>query len=263
MSIRFSSTVVAASVNFKNSKNLYSNRSRNCRFSVRSCVSDSHNAHKLVLEVKERLAKDCTSLPIGKNGRDDEEMILWFLKDRRFSVDEAIGKLTKAIKWRHEFKVDELSEDSIKTVADTGKAYVHDFLDVKGRPVVIVAPAKHIPGLLDPKEDEKLCVFLLEKALSKLPAGQHKILGIFDLRGFGSQNADLKFLTFLFDVFYYYYPSRLDEVLFVDAPFIFQPIWQFTKPVVKSYASLVKFCSVETVRKEYFTEETLPSNFRS
>ncbi|KAF3502856.1 hypothetical protein F2Q69_00040070, partial [Brassica cretica] len=117
--------------------------------------------------------------------------------------------------------------------------------------------------LLDPIEDEKLCVFLLEKALSKLPAGQHKILGIFDLRGFGSQNADLKFLTFLFDVFYYYYPSRLDEVLFVDAPFIFQPIWQFTKPVVKSYASLVKFCSVETVRKEYFTEETIPSNFRS
>lgn len=52
---------------------------------------------QLVLEVKERLAKDCTSLPIGKNGRDDEEMILWFLKDRRFSVDEAIGKLTKAI----------------------------------------------------------------------------------------------------------------------------------------------------------------------
>lgn len=51
--------------------------------------------------------------------------------------------------------------------------------------------------LLDPIEDEKLCVFLLEKALSKLPAGQDKILGIFDLRGFGSKNADLKFLTFL------------------------------------------------------------------
>jgi len=52
---------------------------------------------QLVLEVKERLAKDCTSLPLGKYGRDDEDMILWFLKDRRFSVDEAIGKLTKAI----------------------------------------------------------------------------------------------------------------------------------------------------------------------
>ncbi|GAB2273085.1 hypothetical protein Dimus_007891, partial [Dionaea muscipula] len=33
----------------------------------------------------------------GKNGHDDEDMILWFLKDRKFLVDEAVTKLTKAI----------------------------------------------------------------------------------------------------------------------------------------------------------------------
>jgi hypothetical protein len=49
----------------------------------------------------------------------------------------------------------------------------------------------------DPAEDEKLCVFLIEKALGKLPAGKEEILGIFDLRGFGTNNADLKFLTFV------------------------------------------------------------------
>lgn len=42
-----------------------------------------------------------------------------------------------------------------------------------------------------------------------------------------------------FDVFYYYYPKRLGQVLFVDAPFIFKPIWQLAKPLLKSYASLV------------------------
>lgn len=52
---------------------------------------------QLVLQVKERLEKDYYSLPVGKNGRDDEDMILWFLKDRKFDVEEAIGKLTKAI----------------------------------------------------------------------------------------------------------------------------------------------------------------------
>ena len=51
--------------------------------------------------------------------------------------------------------------------------------------------------MLDRSEDERLCVFLLEKALSKLPDGKEEILGIFDLRGFGVKNADLKFLTFL------------------------------------------------------------------
>jgi hypothetical protein len=97
---------------------------------------------------------------------------------------------------------------------------------------------------------------------------------------------------FQIDVFYYYYPKRLGQVLFVDAPFVFQPLWQLVKPLLKQYASLVstvfrnildemilhlilstcavfssaykvRFCDAETVRKEYFTEETVPPDFRS
>lgn len=52
---------------------------------------------QLVMEVKEKLEKDQHSLPVGRNGRDDEDMILWFLKDRKFSVEDAVAKLTKAI----------------------------------------------------------------------------------------------------------------------------------------------------------------------
>ncbi|XP_063948688.1 phosphatidylinositol/phosphatidylcholine transfer protein SFH3 isoform X2 [Daucus carota subsp. sativus] len=180
-------------------------------FSVRSQLNTS-DSHKLVLEVKEKLEKDHHSLPVGKCGRDDEEMILWFLKDRKFSVNETVSKLTKAIKWRREFGVAELSEDSVRSAAKTGKSYLHDFLDVHKRPVMMVDASKHIPG---------------------------------------------------FDVFYYYYPKRLGQVLFVEAPFVFKPIWQLVKPMLKSYASLVRFCSVDEVRKEYFTEATIPATFRS
>lgn len=217
---------------------------------------------QLVLQVKEKLEKDYHDLPVGKNGRDDEEMIFWFLKDRRFSVDDAVKKLTKAIKWREEFGVSDLSEDSVKAAAETGKSFVHDFLDVNGRPVLVVVASKHFPRMYDPIEDEKLCVFLVEKALSKLPEGKEDVLVIIDLRGFGTENADLKFLTFLIDVFYCYYPRRLGQVLLVEAPFVFKPIWQLTKPLLKSYASLVRFCSLKTVQEEYFTEETLPASFR-
>lgn len=41
----------------------------------------------------------------------------------------------------------ELSQDSVKKIAETGKAYVHDFMDVNGRPVLIVDAAKHFPGV--------------------------------------------------------------------------------------------------------------------
>ncbi|XP_030531281.1 phosphatidylinositol transfer protein CSR1 [Rhodamnia argentea] len=235
---------------------------RTGKFSVRCSSVDSHEARKLVLEAKEKLEKDCCSLPVGKNGRDDEDMIYWFLKDRKFVVEDAVAKLTKAIKWRQEFKVSELTEESLKSIAETGKAYVHDFLDVNDRPVLLVVASKHFPAVHEPIENEKLCVFLIEKALSKLPDGKEEILGIFDLRGFGTENADLKFLTFMFEAFYYYYPKRLGQVLFVEAPFVFKPIWQLAKPLLKSYASLVRFCSAETVRSEYFTAETLPADFR-
>ncbi|PON72232.1 CRAL-TRIO lipid binding domain containing protein [Parasponia andersonii] len=231
----------------------YESTRRPGRFSVRSSNLNHNGSRKLVLEVKERLEKDYDYLPVGRNGRDDEDMIFWFLKDRKFSVEDAASKLAKAIV---------SSTDSVKSIAETGKAYVHDFLDVNDRPVLIVVASKHLPAVHDPVENEKLCVFLIEKALSKLPEGREEILGIFDLRGFGTENADLKFLTFLFDVFYYYYPKRLGQVLFVEAPFVFKPIWQLAKPLLKSYASLVRFCNVENVRREYFTEETLPPNFR-
>ncbi|CAK9138586.1 unnamed protein product [Ilex paraguariensis] len=202
-------------------------------------VEVSKHFPEMVLEVKEKLEKDYHNLPVGRNGRDDEDMILWFLKDRKFSVRDAVSKLTKAIRWRQEFGVSQLSEESVKSVAETGKSYVHDFVDVCGRPVLIVEVSKHFPEMQDPYEDEKLCVFLIEKALSRLPAGKQDILAIIDLRGFGTENADIKFLTFLFDVFYYYYPRRLGEVLFVEAPFLFKPVWQLAKPMLKSYASLV------------------------
>ncbi|XP_010936582.1 uncharacterized protein [Elaeis guineensis] len=256
--------------------------------------TQSQDARRLVLQIKEKLEREHPTLPAGKNGRDDEDMILWFLKDRRFSVEDAVAKLTKAIKWRQDFGVSELSEESVKSLYGTGKAYLHDFLDINGRPVLVVVASKHFPAVgiflhhnqdsrkclsysihvivndipviiwsqkQDPSDNEKLSVFLIEKALRKLPSGTEEILVIIDLRGFRVENADVQFLKFLIDVFYYYYPKRLGQVLFVDAPFVFLPIWQLVKPLLKSYAFLVRFCNMETVRKEYFTEETAPADF--
>lgn len=48
-------------------------------------------------------------------------------------------------RWRHEFGVSDLSEESVKSLAETGKAYVHDNFDVYGRPVLVVDASKHFP----------------------------------------------------------------------------------------------------------------------
>ena len=46
-------------------------------------------------------------------------------------------------------------------------------------------------------DSKRLCVYMLERAISQLPEGQETVLGIFDLRGFKNKNADLGFVRFL------------------------------------------------------------------
>ena len=64
------------------------------------------------------------------------------------------------------------------------------------------------------------------------------------------------------DVFFSYYPKRLGQVLFVDAPWGFNAGWSVVKPWLKKYAALVSFVSREELRKRYFMPETCPEDFR-
>lgn len=63
------------------------------------------------------------------------------------------------------------------------------------------------------------------------------------------------------DIFFLYYPKRLGQVLFVDAPWGFSPGWELVKPWLKKYAALVRFVSVKELRAEFFTPTTLPEDF--
>lgn len=156
----------------------------------------------------------------------------------------------------------ELTERQVAEQAETGKAYLHSETDTTGRQVIVVTASKHFPEE-DNAPTYQLCLFLLEQAISRLPAGQDKVLGIFDLRGFTRKNTDWKFVHFFIDVFFNYYPKRLGHVLFVDAPPIFRAGWTLVKPMLKSYSSLVRFCSPDELRKEYFTPETVPPTFKA
>lgn len=38
-----------------------------------------------------------------------------------------------------------MTDETVKDAAQTGKGYVHDFLDINDRPVLVVVGSKHIP----------------------------------------------------------------------------------------------------------------------
>ncbi|GJP42220.1 hypothetical protein CLOM_g1812 [Closterium sp. NIES-68] len=215
----------------------------------------------MVEEVMSILARDHPSLPVGEYGRDDDTMLRWFLKDRKYKVEPTVEKLAKAIKWRHEFGVAALTAADVAEEGATGKAFLHEHADVDGRPVIVVVAAKHFPDSSRLVYSQQLCSYLIERAIERLPEGTEQFRGIFDLRGFTAKNTDLAFVGFMIDVFFNYYPKRLHQVLFVDAPFIFQPGWKVMKPLLKSYADLVVFCKAEEVRDKYFQPGQAPGSF--
>jgi hypothetical protein len=129
------------------------------------------------------------------------------------------------------------------------------------RPVLVIRAQKHVIGASPLIESQRLCVHLLDRGMQKLPPDQETMLGVFDLRGFSSRNADLNFVRFMIDAFFTYYPKRVSQILFVEAPWVFGPLYEVIKPWLRKYAALVRFVSVEEVRKEYFTPETIPEDF--
>lgn len=190
-----------------------------------------------------------------------EEQLQWFLMDRKLDTEAAKEKLVGMLQWRRDFGADSITTTDVAQEAATGKAYLHVHNDVMDRPVIVVRASKHVKDAAPLVYSQQLCVYTLERALEKLPEGQDTVLGIFDLRGFQSQNADMGFVKFMVDIFFTYYPKRLGQVLFVDAPWIFKPGWEMMKPWLKKYAALVRFVSAEEVRREYFTNETVPEDF--
>lgn len=213
------------------------------------------------LKALEQLRQSMSTVPIAS--RLDEDTLKWFLLDRKLDPIEAQEKLIKMLTWRKSINADDLKTTDIAKEAATGKAYLHPHLDLANRPVVIVRVSRHFIGGSPPEESQQLCAYTLDRAIEKLPGGDNNtILGIFDLRGFTPRNADFIFARFLVDAFFTYYPKRVSQVLFVEAPWIFQPAWEVVKPWLRKYAALVRFVSVDELRREYFTVETLPEDFK-
>ena len=93
--------------------------------------------------------------------------------------------------------------------------------------------------------------------------GVTQVLGVFDLRNLQPTCIDFEFVSFLIETIYQFYPQRLGQVLLVEPPpFIFEAAWEVIRPQLGRHADIVRFVKLEELKKEYFTPETLPRDFR-
>jgi hypothetical protein len=57
--------------------------------------------------------------------------------------------------------------------------------------------------------------------------------------------------------------TSLKQVLLVaPPPFVFEAAWEVIRPQIGRHADIVRFVTVEELRRGYFTPATLPTEFR-
>eukprot|EP00877_Chromochloris_zofingiensis_P000680 jgi/Chrzof1/10612/Cz05g05060.t1_CPSFL1 len=193
----------------------------------------------------------------------DDSTLRWYLRDRYFDPVEAEQKLVSMLRWKQYFRPTTIPFTAVEREYNTGKAYVAQHPDKYGRPAIVIRASKHITGEFPIDDSKRLCTYLLDQAIEQLPDGSEQLIGLFDLRGFQLQNADLAFAAFMIEAFFDYYPRRVGQVLLVDAPWVFRPPWEAIKPLMRKYAALVSFVSAEQVHRDYFTPDTVPEDFKS
>ncbi|KAG2495514.1 hypothetical protein HYH03_006457 [Edaphochlamys debaryana] len=219
--------------------------------------TDAPSQIKALATLTQRFSKELASKEV------DEDTLKWFLRDRYFDPVEAEEKLRKTLQWRQTFKPQATTPAMLAAELASGKAYVHTAPDKYGRPAIVIRTRLHKTGQFPITDSKRLAAHMIDTALAQLPPGGEQIVGIFDLRGFEfTTNADFQFAAFMVEAFFEYYPRRVGQVLMVEAPWVFFPAWEVIKPLMRKYAALVSFVSVADVRRDYFTPQSLPDDFK-
>ena len=188
----------------------------------------------------------------------ENDIVDWFIRDRKLDGEAALKKIVKYQTWREEnFSKESLNAPAVIEEARTGKAVLMKERDVLGRPVVLVTLIKHEVATRVLEDTQKLCVKLLDEGLEELKKEgfeQETVMCVYDLRGFSMKNADIDFTKFFISCIFDYYPKRISQVLLVEAPFVFKPVWGIIKPLMGKYSSLVKFVKAKEAN-EFFESE--------
>ncbi|KAL0368807.1 UNVERIFIED_CONTAM: Phosphatidylinositol transfer protein C [Sesamum calycinum] len=113
-----------------------------------------------------------------------------YLRARNWNVKKAVKMLKASLKWRLEYKPEEIRWNS-----------------------------KSIKGQI------KYLVYCMENAILNLPEDQEQMVWLIDFHGFSMSNISIKVTRETAHVLQEHYPERLGLAILYDAPKIFEPFW--------------------------------------
>ncbi|EAY87552.1 hypothetical protein OsI_08963 [Oryza sativa Indica Group] len=188
-----------------------------------------------------------------------------YLVARNWEVKKATKMLKKTLKWRSEYKPDEIRWDEIANEAATGKIYRTDYFDKSGRSILVMRPG--VQNTKKAKGQIRYLVYCMENAILNLPHDQSQMVWLIDFAGFSLSNISLHVTKLTADVLQGHYPERLGVAILYNAPKFFESFWKIASPILEPKTfNKVKFVypdrpETNKIMEDLFNMEELESAF--
>ncbi|RDY08388.1 Random slug protein 5 [Mucuna pruriens] len=188
-----------------------------------------------------------------------------YLRSQNWNVKKAAQMLKRSLKWRKEYKPEEIRWEEIAEEAETGVMYRPNYYDKFGRSMIVMRPccqnSKTTEGLI------KYLVYCMENAILNLPPQQEQMVWLIDFHGVKMSNISFKAARETIHILQEYYPQRLGLALLYNAPMFFQPFFSMLKPFVETEVyNKIKFGysnhhNTKKIVKDLFDMDSLESAF--
>ncbi|KHN09133.1 phosphatidylinositol transfer protein 3-like [Glycine soja] len=155
-----------------------------------------------------------------------------YLRARNWNVKKAAQMLKQSLKWRKEYKPQEIRWEEVAAVAEKGMLYRPNYSDKYGRPVIVMRPCnkKSTPA----QDMIKYFVYCMENAIINLPPHEEQLAWLIDFQGVKMSDVSFKTSRETVHILQEYYPKHLGLAMLYKAPRIFQPFFSMLRPFLET-----------------------------
>lgn len=161
----------------------------------------------------------------GDVGASTDADLLRFLRANSFAVEKAATMFTENLIWRKSFNIEKMTVNYVARELRTGKGRFLPLPDKRGRPIVVLRPAKHVPSESSPLEVVKMMTYNFETVIKLMGPGVESMVLIVDMNGLQPRNVDFRVPKLFLETIQNRYPERISLILVVNAPWFFRFVW--------------------------------------
>ncbi|XP_065162606.1 motile sperm domain-containing protein 2-like [Atheta coriaria] len=150
--------------------------------------------------------------------RKDDQWLSRFLLHCEKDQAVTITMMKESLEWRKSFKVNEISEQTVRMDYMVEGGFFPRGRDKDGCALLIFKCKKHVKGSKDMDEVKRCVIYWMER-MERQEKGK-QITIFFDLEGCGLGNMDMDFTKYIIALFKQYYPYFLNYIIIYEMSWI-------------------------------------------